>query len=99
MKLTAKPKVNKIISDLVGNLKLREKQVATFIKAADALQHNVYKIAPEREMAANGQQLATDTGRGSLGDWISALERAAKKNNAIEIKESLQAILDDLKTL
>ncbi|MDP6504951.1 MAG: hypothetical protein QF886_15130, partial [Planctomycetota bacterium] len=99
MKLTSKPKVNKIISDLVTSLKVREKQVAAFIKAADSLQRNVYRIAPEREMAVNGHQLATDTGRASLIDWISALERAAQKKNAVEIKESLQAILDDLKTL
>ena len=99
MKLTSKPQVNKILSDLSGPLKEREKLVAAFIKAADALQHDVYNIAPEREVAASGHQLATDTGRASLSDWISALDRAGQKKSAIEIKEVLQALLDDLKTM
>ncbi|MDA0839998.1 MAG: hypothetical protein O3B01_30910 [Planctomycetota bacterium] len=98
MKLSSKPQINKLLSDLVGPLKEREKLVEAFIKAADALQHDVYNIAPEREVAASGHQLATDTGRASLSDWISALERAGQQKGAVEIKDLLQAILDDLKT-
>lgn len=78
--------------EVLKNLRAREKKVQNFVKAAQALQHNVYRVGPERETTLQGLQLAEDCGRGSGQKWIARLVQALKKKKVEDLKGVLRVV-------
>jgi len=93
---TTKSRVLKAADDGLARLKERDKLVSKLVEAADALQRDVYRVGPERQLGASGFQLAEDCGRGSARQWISRLQSAVGKKAFADIRNAVKEIVADL---
>jgi len=93
---TTKSKVLKAVYDCLERLKEREKLVDQLVETADALQRDVYRVGPERELTCSGFQLAEDCGRGSARQWIRRLQSAAGKKAFADLRTAVTEAAADL---